>query len=145
MRMVAPPYTFIDHTGDIAFRMQAADWPDLLQVATRALGDVILEPIAETETLEPVEVEVAGADREDVLVAWLNEAVLLFDEKGYVPRAATFSHVDEVAARGTLWVHRLDLEESEPDRVVKAATYHDLQVKPGTDDEPWRATVVLDL
>ena len=143
--MARPPYTLLDHTGDIAFAIEAADWPDLLQVATRALGDVILEPADATESLEPIALEVDGADREDVLVAWLNEAVRLFDERGYVPRAATFDVLDDEAARGTLWVLPLDLQVAEPDRVVKAATYHGLAVMPADEDGPWRATVVLDL
>lgn len=141
-------YTLIDHTGDIAFALEADDWPGLLQLATRALGDVILEPADAPElpeSLEAIAVEVEGADREDVLVGWLNEAVRLFDEEGFVPRAATFAHLDERAARGTLRGLRLDFEESEPDRIVKAATYHDLMVHPGTPSQPWRATVVLDL
>ena len=138
-------YRLIDHTGDIAFAVEAPGWADLLQVATGALGDVIFEGGEAPEDLEAVPVEVEGADREDVLVAWLNEAIRHFDETGLVPRTATFEHLDDHGARGTLWALRLDDDCAQPDRVVKAATYHDLVVEPGTASTPWRVTVVLDL
>ncbi|MFV1958926.1 MAG: archease [Planctomycetota bacterium] len=139
-------YRLLEHTGDMAFRVEAPTWPALLALASAALGAVILEP-RDPDGGRPgqVELEVEGADREDVLVAWLNEALLRFETEGLVPRTAVLRRADATRARGLVTGRRLDLAREAVDRVVKAATYHDLEVIEGGGAQPWRATVVLDL
>ena len=134
-------YTIIDHTADIAFAIEAPSWPELLRIGTVAVGEVMLAATPQ-ESLAPRALEVEGADREDVLVAWLGESVLLIDEEMWLARDAEGMEVGDTFARGRLLGRPLD---EEPDRVVKAVTYHDLEIEPGTPDRPWRATVVLDL
>ncbi len=145
--MSRPRYRLIDHTADMAFDVEGADWPGLLAEATRAVADVMLEEgDAEAVALDAVrEIEVSGADREDVLVAWLNEVVVLFEDEGFLAREAIFEELSETAARGTLRGRELDFDVVQPDRVIKAVTYHDLEVVPGDETMPWRATIVLDL
>jgi SHS2 domain-containing protein len=141
--VTAPAYRLLDHTADIAFEVEAATWPELLVAATRALGDVILRDDGRPATEErPVAVE--GADREDVVVAWLGEALYLYERDGFLARDARVE-ADATSARGRLLgrVARPDAEP--PDRVVKAVTYHDLRIEEGGDGRPWRTTVVLDL
>lgn len=142
--MPRPPYRLIDHTADIAFEVTGEDWPGLLAAATAAMGDVIRA--AEDEaTPEERAFEVSGEDREDLLVACLTEAVVLFEEDGFLARDARFERAGESRLRGAFRGRRLDPEREPADRVVKAVTYHDLRVREGGDGEPWRATVVLDL
>ena len=136
-------YDFLDHTADMAFRVEADGFAALLATATRALGEVFLAP-GEGEILESRPVTVSGADPEDVVVAWLQEAVVLLEDEGWVVRDAEVRCADAKGAEGVL--HGRPLEPNErPDRVVKAVTYHDLRVERGTASRPWRATIVLDL
>lgn len=139
-----PPYRLIDHTADVAFEVEGADWPGLLAAATAALGDVVLADDGRPADAE-VPLAVTGADREDVLVAWLSAAAVAYEDRGLVPRGARFDRIDEREARGVVLARRTDPHAEPPDRVVKAVTYHDLHVHPAGDGLPWRATVVLDL
>jgi SHS2 domain-containing protein len=141
----APDYRLIDHTADIAFEVEAPSWPDLLARATAALGDILLAVADRPAGEEEMAVEVGGADREDVLVAWLNEAALLFEDAGFHAVDAALVHADETTARGRLLGRTIDFAREPPDRLVKAVTYHDLEVVEGTDGRPWKATIVLDL
>lgn len=142
--MSRPAYRLIDHTADMAFEVEGADWPELLRNATVAVGDVLLA--ASDEDLDATwTVEVSGADREDVLVAWLNEVALLFEDEGFLAREASFEMIDDTEARGILRGRVVDFDREPPDRVIKAVTYHDLAVTPGEAGNPWRATIVLDL
>jgi len=75
--MSRPRYRLIDHTADMAFDVEGADWADLLAQATRAVADILLEERAETLDA-PRKVSVAGPAREDKHVAWLNEAAVRF-------------------------------------------------------------------
>lgn len=138
------PYRWIEHTADLAFEAEGEDWAGLIAAATEAIGAAILAPDdRESDRVVPTAVE--GADREDVLVAWLGEALWRFEQEGIVPRGARLARADERAAAGDLIGRRIDPGQEPPDRVVKAVTYHDLKVVAGGPGRPWRATVVLDL
>lgn len=139
-----PPYRLIDHTADLAFEVEGANWPLLLEAATAALGDVILADDGRVPDAE-VPVAVAGADREDVLVAWLSAGVVAYEDRGLVPRGVRVERATDREARGVILARRTVPRTEPPDRVVKAVTYHDLHVRPGDEHRPWRATVVLDL
>jgi SHS2 domain-containing protein len=141
---VRPAYRLLDHTADLAFEVEAPDWPGLLDRATAALGDVILSDRGE-EAPETRAVRVAGEDREDVLVAWLTEVVVRFEEERFLARGARLDLASVRAAEGVLLGRVVDLAAEAPDRVVKAVTYHDLRVLGGDPGERWRAAVVLDL
>ena len=144
-RLPRPAYRLLDHTADMAFEVEAKDWPSLLGAATAALGDVILAVGARESATEERPVHVRGADREDVLVAWLTEVVILFEEHGFLARSARLERADDHEALGALVGRHVDPAREQADRVVKAVTYHDLVVVEGREGAPWRATVVLDL
>jgi SHS2 domain-containing protein len=135
-------YRLIDHTADLAFEVEAPSWPLLLARATLALSDVVrpLEGPADEERV----VHVEGADREEVLVALLNEAVWLYERDRFLPVSLHLKATD-TSADVTLEGRRHDPEKEPPDRVVKSATYHDLRVEEGDARRPWKTTVVLDL
>jgi SHS2 domain-containing protein len=102
---VAATYRLLDHTADLAFEVEAGSWPELLAAATAALGDLILTDDGRGPAGERA-VEVTGADREDVLVAWLGAALLAYEEQGLVPRGARVAGADERSARGSCWAWR---------------------------------------
>jgi SHS2 domain-containing protein len=139
-----PRYRLLDHTADLGFEVEAPTWAGLLEVAVAALGDVILGDDGRPATVRR-EVAVEGADREDLLVAWLGEAVYLYEHEGFVVRRAQVGEADERRVRGTLLGRLTDPAAEPPDRVAKAVTYHGLKVLPGGADGPWRAAVILDL
>jgi SHS2 domain-containing protein len=134
----------VPHTADLAFEVHAKDWPGLLVAATLALSDLVRTSEGGPRP-ESRRVEARGADREDVLVAWLSEVVYHFERDGFLPEAAVVEGAGTASAEGTLFGRRLDREREAPDRVVKAVTYHDLAVVEGAGGRPWSARVVLDL
>ena len=142
--MDRPVYRLIDHTADMAYEVEAASFADLLSAATAALADIVLER-GEHAAAEEQPIEVAGADREDVLVAWLNEVALRYEDEGFLAWEASVAEAAETSARGILRGATLDPVRDPPDRVIKAVTYHDLAVVVGDGDRPWSARIVLDL
>ena len=142
--MKRPAYRLIDHTADMAYVVEGASFADLLQTATAALADILLD-VGHATLDETRELEVSGADREDVLVAWLTDVVVAFEDEGFLAWDAQVERADETSARGVLRGRTLDFDEEQPDRVVKAVTYHDLEVVEGRDGRPWSAQIVLDL
>ena len=142
--MIRPSYRLIDHTADMAYEVEGASFEHLLETATAALADIVLD--CEHATLdESRELVVGGADREDVLVAWLNEVVILFEDDAFLAREAEFDQLSDTGARGRLRGRTIDFDSEPADRVINAVTYHDLEVVAGESGNPWRATIVLDL
>lgn len=124
-------YEFIDHTADYAIRATGRDFPEL--VANAAAGLIAL--MADTTGLSPTDHRIAradGEDREHVLARSLKQ-VLRCVEDGQLPLSATVIAADPSAAS-----LRIDTTPLSPvaDRVlavVKAVTYHALQIIEGPD------------
>lgn len=141
---MSPAFRLLPHTADAAFEATAPSWEGLLAEATRALGEVLRADDGRPPDRE-LPVEVAGADREDLLVAWLGAALLAYEQHGDVPRGARVLAAAPTRLSGVVLARHTDPRREPPDRVVKAVTYHALSVEPGDATRPWRAVVVLDL
>ncbi len=92
---------------------------------------------------ETREITVEAPDREALLVAWLNYLLYLYDVEGFLGRDFAVLALDSekltARARGEVF----DPERHVSKTAVKAATYHQLEVRPTGDG--WQATVILDL
>ncbi len=134
-------YRLLDHTADLGFECEAETLEDLFATAAVALADIIarVEPLAATDTLT---VEARGADHAARLRAFLDEVLFHFETKGFLPKEATVAFEGE-KAKGTLRGQRVDLATHPIERVVKAVTYHGLEVE--EQEGGFRARVILDL
>ena len=88
-------------------------------------------------------VEVRGDDREDLLLAWLNELVYINDTHHFLARRCCVSLEKgrrlTAQIRGETFMEGRHLINAE----IKAATYHRLRV--WREDDTWRARVILDV
>lgn len=125
---------FLEHTGDAAARITAADGAELLSEAARALLSVTIdaersEPVLESEVL-PLDLE--AADGESLLVAFLGELIFLFDTRRFLCASARLEEVTLGAparARGVIRGERFDELRHVFLTEVKAATYHALEIR----------------
>jgi SHS2 domain-containing protein len=132
----------IDHTADLALEIWAPAEVDLLVEAARAVVDVLTES-ADLGAKPPVTVpvSVAGIDREDRLVRWLNEILVLAVHEGFLLLDAAIELEGEegLSARVRARPGARELVSTE----LKAVTYHDLRLE--RDGRGWRARVVIDV
>jgi SHS2 domain-containing protein len=135
-------YRLLDHTADLGFECEAKDRESLFATAAVALADIMarVEPLDAAETLE---VEARGTDDVARLRAFLDETLFHFETKGFLTKEATVRLGGE-SVRATLRGQRVDLATHPIERVVKAVTYHGLEVEE-RDDGTWWARVILDL
>jgi SHS2 domain-containing protein len=138
-------FQFFDHTGDIGVDIDASDPGALFADAARAFSETVThrEALAPDDTADLS----LSADAIDLLlVDWLNELVYRFDTDGWLARDAEV-HVSTVDDQWTLRARligcRIDPERHEVRVLVKAATYHALEVV--QTHAGWRARVVLDI
>lgn len=90
-----------------------------------------------------IEVTVSAADREALLVAWLNELLYVLDTQEFLPHRCEVTRMSETRLTASLWGESVDPERHTLRRLVKAATYHRLQLE--RTDAGWEGRVVLDL
>lgn len=136
------PWKTFEHQADVGLLVDAPDGASLFAEAGLALLSRLCEPGGVRER-ERYEVSVAAADAGELLVAWLNELLFLFEGRGVVWRRIEITAWSPTACRAIL--HG---EQGDPGRHalvggVKAATYHRLSVT--RDADGWHARVILDV
>lgn len=138
---MAEPFEVIEHTADVGIVAHGRDLPELFANAARGMLHFMIKP----ELVRPTEermVEVEADDIEALLVAWLNELLIVLNAHSFIP--STF-HVEELEP--TRLKARLQGETVDPSRHrfsldVKAATYHALEI---SRTNGWSARVIFDI
>ena len=131
-----------DHTGDLGLEVWAGTPARLYALAAEALlAQMIEAPNAATEVI--VELELEGEDASDLLVHWLNSALLESELKAAVWNRAEVRALSSRALSGTLAGPRRDPRGQVFLREVKAVSHHflDLDLAPGR----CRCRVILDI
>jgi SHS2 domain-containing protein len=138
-------FRFFDHTADLGIELEAPTRAALFAEAAAALCAALTEP-SRVEARETRALELAEADEGLLLVAFLNELLFWF-EQGWICRSATAALHDRGPSEPRLEA-RISGEPYDPERhpvkvLLKAATYHGLEIEP--IPEGFRARVVIDL
>lgn len=135
-------YRTFDHTGDLGLEVWSESPERLYGLAAEALLAQIAIP--KTQEVEVrASLELSGEDPADLLVHWLNTALLRAElERAVWTRAAVHSLTPR-SIHGTLEGPRLDPGRDVLLREVKAVSHHDLvlELEPGN----CRCRLVLDI
>jgi len=133
-------FEFIEHTADVRVRCRGASYAELLESAARALYAVTLtERRSKTDISRHV--AVTGADREDLLIRWLQELIYLLEVERFVAFRFEFHTVKPTEIRVGLGGYACTAEERADE--VKAATYHGMAIS--EDDGGLVADILFDL
>ncbi|HBL25521.1 MAG TPA: protein archease [Acidobacteria bacterium] len=132
-------HRFLDHTSEIILHVGAADWPGLLAVAGKGLAELLLRGARPAPDPAERVLEVVAHDRESLLVDWLNEIVYLAETAFWVPQEILIEEASDSRLRARARGVRVETAPS----LVKAATFHGLQVRPSV--EGLEAEVILDV
>jgi SHS2 domain-containing protein len=128
------PFEPIDHTGDVGFRLRAADLPGLVEAGVLALRSVLFEGTPEPGApRERWSGRASGVDDEDALVQALSEALHAMQEGELFPtgvraRVAEGPEV-EIEIEGV----RADGGGVRRVEEIKAVTYHGVAIERAGD------------
>lgn len=134
------PYEILSHTADTGIEATGASFPDLVRELAAGMFGLIAAPQA-PEGPE-IEVEVSGADPEDLVVDVLSELL-------YQSEVEDLNFVDfqvELLGDQRLRVraHGIPLSQVElTGPPIKAVTYHDVTIR--ETDEGWYGRVYFDV
>jgi SHS2 domain-containing protein len=118
-------HEFTDHTSEMALRVEADSWPELVAEAVRAVGAELIREGGRAGPAPARALALESADREALLVDLLNELVFLAETERWAPAAVTGTEASEGRARVRCEGVRL----AGPPARIKAATFHGLQIR----------------
>jgi SHS2 domain-containing protein len=140
--MSPPPFEILEHTADIGVRARGPSLAALFENAAAGLLEVAYDPQAVgARDSRPLAAE--AADRESLLLNWLQEVLWLVDGEGWLPRRVEVHQISETRVTGTAHGEPRDPARHAMRVIVKAVTYHLLSIR--EERGTWVAEVYLDI
>jgi SHS2 domain-containing protein len=134
-------YEVIDHTADVGIVAYGEDLKEAFANAAYALFSIMVDLDGVGGAL-CCQVEVTADDRSDLLVAWLNELIYVFEVDNMLFKRFDIGELNETRLRATCYGEKIDPERHNIQVVFKAATYHMLKIDEG---EGFRVQVLFDI
>ncbi len=141
--MANEPFRILDHTADVGFEVSGQTLEEMFANAGRALVHFFVDLDA-IEPREKIRIETTGEDTESLLVNWLSEILLLIDADGWLFSEFRVSLKGSKSITATARGEKWDRTRHEPKLLVKAITYHQLEVTQQRKGI-WRARVFVDI
>jgi SHS2 domain-containing protein len=137
-----PKYIQLPHTADIWVRVRGKDLRELFANAGFAFFEQVAE-LAAVEEKETQMIRAQAADRELLLVAWLDELLYHFDALHLLFKDFDIIELDETHIVAKAYGEKYDPARHRLRAEVKAITYHQLAVEQVGDH--WEASVIFDV
>jgi len=140
--MTSGGYEYFDVAADVGVAAWGEDLPACLRQCALGVFNLIV-PIQAVEPLESREVAARGASVETLLVNWLNECLYVHDLEGFGVSDVTRPEITAKGVHAVLRGEPIDPSRHPRGTIVKAATFHGLEVT----QTPGRvsARIVLDI
>jgi SHS2 domain-containing protein len=137
-----PPFTLINHTADLGFKVCGRDITDLFQNAAIVLTRLMIRTRRGSRAT-PLAVCLRGHDLQDLMVQWLGEILYLFEGENLVLSSSAINRIMPTRIEATFQMTPYDPDLHEVVREIKAVTYHDIEVI--EKNGQWEAVVILDV
>ncbi len=137
-----PHFRFIEHTADIGVEIYGKDLKELFENGARAFFDIITD-IARVRPLNIESIEIKADDLKDLLIGWIDEFIFLFDTKHLLFSHYKIEKINEHSLIAIVKGEPLNLSRHEIRNVIKAVTYHHLEIQ--NRNGIWMARIIFDI
>lgn len=132
----------IEHTADVGIEVRAATLADLFETAAEGMFAFLIDS-TQVDNRAWRERRIEADDLEGLLVAWLNDLLVLLAAEEFVPKIFVVDEITDRRLRATVHGEPVDRTRHRFRLDVKAATYHLLSVTPS--DGGWAARIIFDV
>ncbi len=122
-------FEMIEHTADIGLTAYGQNLGEAFSNAAYGLFSIITD-IRKVRKVESRTVELKEKNPEDLLFAWLNHLIYLFDAEQLMFKQCDIQEFDGHKIKAICYGEKADLARHPMKLGVKAATYHMLEVDP---------------
>lgn len=140
--MLAKPFEVIEHTADVGIIAYGRTLEELFANAAVGMMSFLIDAASVRQAQERP-LDAAADDREGLLVAWLNEVLILLNADGFVPARFAVQDLTDTRVRAAVAGEPVDPERHHFHLDVKAATYHRLEIK--REAGLWQARIIFDV
>jgi SHS2 domain-containing protein len=134
-------FEVIEHTADVGIAAYGGDLKEAFANAAYALFSLMTDIDSVGDNVRH-NVEVNADNREELLVAWLNELIYLFEVNDVLFSRFDIAELGDTELKAGCYGERVDPRRHKMKAGVKAATYHMLQVEEG---DGCRVQVLFDI
>ena len=134
-------FEIIDHTADIGIVAYGDDVGELFINAARGMISIITDTRNVAEAIRQ-DIDIEAENQAELLVAWLNELLYLFDAENLIFSRFEMLDIGETNLKAIAFGEHFDLARHEIKSQIKAATYHMLKLE---KTERFKAQVILDV
>ncbi len=135
-------FRLLEHTADMGIAARAPSLKDVFIESARGLRTLMLGN-SPAESAQQQQVELHCDNEAELLVAWLNEIIYLFETKGLVPASFQIELIEQSHLKGVIEGEEFNPARHNVERQAKAATYHQLELS--QTDHGWTARIFIDL
>ena len=135
-------FEIIDHTADVGLVVYGSTRKEVFINAAIGMFSLIVDS-GKVSGTQQQEISLDADDYEELLVAWLNELLYLFDAENLIFSQFEISRLNSDSLTAIAYGEKIDLSRHEIKTQIKAATYHQLKLK--TEDEGFSAQIILDV
>ena len=136
-----PDFEIVDHTADTGIIAYGKDIRELFINSARGMFSIIISPEQVAEVTRQ-DINVEAENQDELLVAWLNELLYLFDAENLVFARFEISDIGKTSMTATAFGETIDLNRHEIKSPIKAATYHLLKIE---KNDMMKAQVIFDI
>lgn len=135
------PFEIIEHTADVGLRIFGRDLKELFVNAAAGLMSFIIDAKS-LANQKSIVIDLQEDNREELLVAWLNELLFQFSTHSFLSKEFTIEKISETHIAARLSGEIINPKKHKVISDIKAATYHELTIKETKDG--LMAQVILD-
>lgn len=123
-------YRVLEHTADLGLEAEGKSLAEAFAQAASGLFAIIADD-SKVAASKAYEIKIEAASREELLVAWLNRLIYLYDSENVILGHFNITKLDGKRLIAEVSGEPLDAKKHKIETYVKAATYHKTKIEAG--------------
>jgi len=140
--LTVQPYEVFEHTADIGLHAYGSTLSELFIHAAQGMESLMVAP-EQIQSRVSREIAVEGHDEVSLLIAWLNELIVLFDTEYLLFSQFEINVITPTHVKGRAYGESYDQRRHDLSSAIKAVTWHEAAVERTNDG--YRARIIFDI
>ena len=136
------PYEVFEHTADIGLHAYGSTLSELFIHAAQGMESLMVAP-EQIQSRVSREIAVEGHDEVSLLIAWLNELIVLFDTEYLLFSQFEINVIAPTHVKGRAYGEPYDSRRHDLSSAIKAVTWHEASVLHTA--EGYKARIIFDI
>ncbi len=135
-------FEIVDHTADIAMRAYGSTLKELFQNAALGMFNILAD-LEGIKSSTEIAIKVDGIDKEELLIAWLEELLYNFYTKNIIFSEFNITELTDTDLAAKVKGRFVGENKNRLKSEIKAATRHELKI--GKKDDQYETQIVFDV